>query len=94
MNLHVGNLDPATNEAELRRAFAQCGKIKELEIIKNLRTGEPLGYAFVVMENDEEAECAIEALDQTMFKGKQITVAVAKRPGKRKGFGGPRGPTR
>lgn len=84
MNLHVGNLPPDTNDTELRRLFAQCGKIVELEIIKNARTGEPLGYAFIVMESDEAGECAIEALDQTTFKGREITVQMAKRPdGKR-----------
>ena len=85
MNIHVGNLPPDCTEQELRALFESCGRIKALEIISNLRTHEPLGYGFVVMETDEEGMSAITTLNGRALKGKSITVAPANRPeGRRK----------
>lgn len=37
-----------------------------------------VGYAFVHMERKEEALAAIEALNGTMFKGRQLAVELSK----------------
>ena len=37
-----------------------------------------VGYAFVHMERKEEALVAIEALNGTMFKGRQLAVELSK----------------
>lgn len=87
MNIHVGNLPLDLTEQELRSIFEPCGKIESIEIITNLRTHEPLGYAFVVMPADAEGARAVETLNGKPLKGKMITVAPANRPnGRRKSF--------
>jgi RNA recognition motif-containing protein len=94
MNIHVGNLPVDLTERELRAAFEVFGKVESLEIISNIRTHEPLGYGFVVMEPEEAAIKAIESLNNTQLKGKAITVTKANRPGgkRRSSFKRPKGP--
>ena len=87
MNIYVGNLPLDCTEQELRTLFETCGPIEALEIITNLRTHEPLGYGFVVMQTDEAGERAIETLNGKPLKGKLIAVTKANRPGgRRKSF--------
>jgi len=87
MNLHFGNLPLDLTEQELRSFCAGCGTIESIEIITNRRTGEPLGYGFVVLATDEEGLRAIETLNGTMLKGKAVTVSKANRPeGRRRSF--------
>ena len=81
MNIHVGNLPPDCTEQELRALFEACGTVESVEIITNLRTHEPLGYGFVVMQTDEAGTTAITTLDGKSLKGKTITVAKANRQG-------------
>ncbi|HEY6192641.1 MAG TPA: RNA-binding protein [Bacteroidota bacterium] len=84
MNIHVGNLPLDVTEQELRTLFEPSGTIESIDIISNLRTHEPLGYGFVVMQTDEGGKHAIETLNGTNLRGKAITVAPANRPGGRR----------
>ena len=47
-------------------------------------TGHPLGYAYVEFENQEGVEKAIELMNDSLFKGRQITVMKKRKnlPGK------------
>ena len=47
-------------------------------------TGHPLGYAYVEFENQEGVEKAIELMNDSLFKGRQITVMRKRKnlPGK------------
>lgn len=65
MNIHVGNLLLDLTKQELRTLFESCGKVEGIEIITNLRTHEPLGYGFVVMQTEEEGTRAITTLNGT-----------------------------
>ena len=84
MNIHVGNLPADLTEQELRTAFESCGTVESVEIITNLRTHEPLGYGFVIMQTEEQGLRAIETLNGTALKGKAIAVSRANRPGGRR----------
>lgn len=81
MNIHVGNLPLDVTEQELRTLFETCGTIESIDIITNLRTHEPLGYGFVIMQTDEQGLRAIEELNGKTLKGKTIAVTRANRPG-------------
>jgi RNA recognition motif-containing protein len=87
MNIHVGNLPLELTDRELRAAFEACGTVESVEIITNRRTGEPLGYGFVVMASEEEGMKAIATLNGTTLQGKEIAVTKANRPqGRRRSF--------
>ena len=80
MNIHVGNLPGGITEAELEFLFAPFGRVSGVDVIANMRTGEQMGYAFVIMPTDEEALRAIETLNGKDLKGKALAVSKANRP--------------
>jgi cold-inducible RNA-binding protein len=89
-NLFVGNMSFQTSEADLRALFEPFGQITRVHIAMDRETGRARGFAFVEMNNDEEAAKAIAGLDGKEVGGRNLKVNEA-RP---KGEGGPsRGPS-
>jgi RNA recognition motif-containing protein len=86
-NIYVGNLDFNVSEDELRQAFAAYGQVDNVTILKDRDTGQPRGFGFVEMANDEEAEKAISGINGTQLGSRALNVNEA-RPKVSKGFGG------
>ncbi len=80
MNIHVGNLPPGVSEAEVEKLFSSFGRVAGIDVIVNVRTGEQMGYAFIIMQSDEEATHAIEGLNGKELNGKTLAVSRANRP--------------
>jgi RNA recognition motif-containing protein len=72
----VGNLDFKTKETELAKAFGAAGKVISANIIT--RGSRSLGYGFVEMENEEDANKAVQLLNKQELDGRPINVEVAK----------------
>jgi RNA recognition motif-containing protein len=87
MKLYVGNLSFSTTEETLQAEFGAHGQVEEVAVITDRDTGRPRGFAFVSMQNDNEARAAIEALNGTEIDGRTITVNEA-RPKSNGGGGG------
>lgn len=66
----VGNLSGMCTTEDLQQLFQTFGKVLECDKVK--------GYAFVHMENKEDALQAIEALHGTSFKGRPLSVELSK----------------
>ncbi len=89
MNIYVGNLSPEVNEDDLREAFEAHGQVSSVKVIKDRFTGEPRGFGFIEMPEQEEAKTAMESLNGNELKGKSIIVNEARsRTDKRRGGGG------
>ncbi|MCI0491578.1 MAG: RNA-binding protein [Planctomycetes bacterium] len=88
MKLYVGNLSFSTTEEALQAEFGAHGQVEEVALITDRETGRPRGFAFVTMNNDDEARTAIEQLNGVEVDGRAITVNEA-RP--KSNGGGPRG---
>ena len=58
--LFIGGLAYAADEKELRPVFEAIGPVVEVAIIVDKMTNRPKGFAFVTMENEEDAAAAIE----------------------------------
>jgi cold-inducible RNA-binding protein len=86
-NIYVGNLDFNVSEDELRQAFAAYGQVDNVTILKDRDTGQPRGFGFVEMANDEEAEKAINGINGTQLGSRALNVNEA-RPKVSKSFGG------
>jgi RNA recognition motif-containing protein len=90
--LYVGNLSFNTSEADLEAAFREYGACQSVAIITDRHTGQSKGFGFVEMENEQEADKAIEGLNGTQLDGRTLTVNEARprtdRPGGRGGRGG------
>jgi RNA recognition motif-containing protein len=62
----------------LQAEFGAHGQVEEVAVITDRDTGRPRGFAFVTMNNDNEARSAIEALNGTELDGRTITVNEAR----------------
>src|SRR5499427_4805847 len=77
-NIYVGNLDFNVSEDELRQAFAAYGQVDNVTILKDRDTGQPRGFGFVEMANDEEAEKAINAMNGYQLGARALNVNEAR----------------
>lgn len=67
------------------KAFEKYGKVIYSNIMRADDTGNPLGFGFVGMVEDDEADTAIENLDDSNLNGNRILVHIAYlRMGKRR----------
>src|SRR5215813_9791141 len=89
-NIYVGNLAWAVTADDLLELFGQHGKVARAQVITDRETGRSRGFGFVEMENDAEAQKAIDALNGFDFNGRPLTVNEAKprEPRSGGGYGG------
>src|SRR5579872_5920698 len=86
-NIYVGNLAWGVTNEDLLELFGQYGKVVRAQVITDRETGRSRGFGFVEMENDGEAQKAIEALNGFDHNGRPLTVNEA-RPREERGGGG------
>ena len=91
--LYVGNLPYSATSDQLQELFEQYGRVKSAQVLSDRETGRSRGFGFVEMDNDAEADSAIESLDGQDFQGRNLTVNEARprTPGGGGGGGGGRG---
>ena len=89
--LYVGNLAYSVTEADLQELFAQAGAVKSVALIMDKFTNQSKGFAFIEMEDQQGMDTAINTLNGTDFKGRPLTVNIARPREDRGGFGGNRG---
>ena len=78
MNIYVGNLDYRVNEKDLNDIFSEYGTVSSAKVIMDKFNGRSKGFGFVEMENQDEANKAIQELDGANFENRKITVNEAK----------------
>ena len=88
MNIFVGSLPFSIDEADLRESFEVYGAVSSVKIITDKFTGRSKGFGFVEMENDAEAEKAIQELNGATVDGRTIVVnkSEPKPEGERRSF--------
>jgi cold-inducible RNA-binding protein len=87
--LYVGNLSYDVNNASLEALFAPYGQVRSAEVIQDRDTGRSKGFGFVEMADDNAAQEAIRALNETQQNGRPLTVNEARpREERSGGFGG------
>jgi len=72
---YVGNIPWALQEDELTKLFGEYGEVKSTKIITDRETGKSKGFAFVEMDN---ADNAIKSLDGTEVGGRKLRVNEAR----------------
>ena len=78
MKLFVANIERKVTEADLKSLFAACGEVTSVKIITDRATGAPKGFGFIEMPNDQEAQLAIDNINDKEVAGRQLAVAQAK----------------
>lgn len=77
--LYVGNLSFDTTEATLRETFEQEGRtVNKIRIVTGRRGGRSRGFAFVEMQDEDQAVAAMAAHDGTEIDGREIKVKEGK----------------
>lgn len=72
----VGNLSFKTKREDLASEFGAAGKVVEANIIS--RGNRSLGYGFVEMESEEDAQKAITIMNKKPIDSREINVELAK----------------
>jgi len=72
----VGNLSFKTREPELAAAFGVAGKVASANIIT--RGPRSLGYGFVELESEEDAQHAVAVMNKKLIDDREINVEIAK----------------
>src|SRR2546423_5387349 len=86
--IYVGNLVWEATADDLLNLFQQYGAVARAQVITDRETGRSRGFGFVEMDNDEEAQRAIDGLNGSPFKGRPLTVNEAQPRDDRGGGGG------
>jgi len=76
--LFVGGLPWAVNDQQLGEIFAEAGTVESANVVLDKMTGRSRGFGFVEMSTDEEAQKAVELLNNKEVDGRTIIVLEAK----------------
>lgn len=91
VRLFVGNLPYNATEAELREHFSAAGTVSYLSLPIDRETGRQRGFAFIEFNDQAQAEEAVRRFNNQPFKGRPISVSVARaREDRPPGGGSPR----
>ncbi|XP_072988626.1 uncharacterized protein [Typha latifolia] len=77
-NLFVAGFSYVTTERDLERKFSRFGRVTDVRIVRDKRSGDSRGFGFLSLERDEDADAAIRALDQTEWNGRIVLVEKSK----------------
>jgi len=58
--------------------FVAHGAVESTTVVRDRDTGQPRGFAFLEMTNNEEADKAIQSLNGTLLGGRTLTVNEAR----------------
>lgn len=81
--LYVGNLPFDIETAELEEHFSGSGSVQTVKLVTDRDTGRKKGFGFVEMSSKEEAERAILNLNEKDFRGRSLTVNMAREESRR-----------
>ncbi|CAG8475543.1 10443_t:CDS:2 [Rhizophagus irregularis] len=72
VKLFVGGLSWGTDDRTLRSKFEEYGTVEDAVVIRDRDTGRSRGFGFVTFASNEEAEIAIQNLNDAEFDGRNI----------------------
>lgn len=76
--LYVGHLSKSTTQEELNALFTQVGEVTAVEVIKDRKSGESRGFAFVTMSAPSEADKAVSMFNAYSLSDYVLKVGLAK----------------
>ena len=76
--LFVGSLPWSASDEDLQNAFAAHGNVLSAKVVTYKETRRSRGFGFVEFETEAEANAAIQALNGSELKGRNIIVSEAK----------------
>ncbi|HYO25099.1 MAG TPA: RNA-binding protein [Lacipirellulaceae bacterium] len=87
--LYCGNLSYKVTSADLEALFSEYGAVRSADVITDRDTGQSKGFGFVEFERDEDAQAAIQGLNEHQHEGRALQVNEARpREDRPRGGGG------
>ncbi len=90
--LYVGNLAFSVTDDELMQAFTSFGNVVSARVVMDRMTGRSKGFGFVEIEDDGQADEAVNKMNGQTIAGRPVRVSEAKpqedRPRRPGGGGG------
>jgi len=83
--LYVRNLSRSATQEQLNALFAQAGEVTSVDLIMDRKRGEPMGFAFVTMSAQSEADKAVSMFNSYSLDDCRLKVDLAK-PREQRGF--------
>ena len=80
MNIYAGNLNYSLTEEDLEKVFTEYGEVTSVKIIRDKYTDQSKGFGFIEMADDAAAQKAIDELNGTEVKGRELCVNQARPP--------------
>lgn len=78
MKLFIAKLDYGVDSDSLQSVFEEYGSVSSCNVVMDRETGRSKGFGFVEMDNDEEATNAMNELDGSSIRGREIVVKQAE----------------
>ena len=78
MEIYVGNLPWSIRDQELADAFSEFGTVDRASVITERPSGRSKGFGFVTMNDNSEAQTAIDAMNGKDMGGRPLKVNEAK----------------
>jgi len=80
MNIYAGNLNYSLSEEDLEKVFGEYGEVVSVKIIRDKYTDQSKGFGFIEMADDAAAQKAIDELNGSEVKGRELRVNQARPP--------------
>jgi len=78
LKIYVGNLNPTTDDAQLRLTFASHGEVSTASVVRDRDTQTSRGFGFIEMPGSPDAQAAITALNGSSLDGNLLVVNEAR----------------
>lgn len=76
--LYVGGLPYSVTDNQLSDVFTPFGAVVSANVVTDKISGRSRGFGFVEMENDDDAQKAIDSLNGSQLEGRALTVNEAR----------------
>lgn len=87
--IFVGNLSWKATEDQLRALFEPYGEVVSVKIIVDQYTGKSKGFGFVEFKNSDDAQRALNELNEKLFLDRNLRLSFAQERGRsERGSGG------
>ena len=78
VDIYVGNLSKSTTQDELNVLFSRAGEVTSVDIVKDRKTDESTGFAFVTMSAQSEADKAVSMFNAYALNDHYLRVILIR----------------
>ncbi len=76
--IYVGNLPYQSTSQDLEDLFRPYGTVERADVISDRQTGRSRGFGFVEMSTEEEAQAAIQGLQNVRLQERTLVINEAR----------------